>query len=126
MSFGVRTFLLMGALVQGLLAQTTTCQTSAVPPIIRSEGVSERIGDIVYRCTRTPNAVIPGNFTVALNTNITNRISSGNLLTGIVFTIDTGSGPQATPVAPILINANTLTFNGVSIPMSAQGQVTLR
>jgi uncharacterized protein (TIGR03437 family) len=61
-----------------------------------------------------------------MTSNITNRISAGNVLTGIIFTVDSGSGPQPVLVQPTLLNTNTLTFNGVSVPFSAQGTAGLR
>src|SRR5712691_5969376 len=82
-------------------AQPTVCVTSAVPSIVRVEGLTERIGDILYTCTGVPNTTLTLNFVIALNTNITNRISSGNTLTGIVFTTDNGSGPQPILVRPV-------------------------
>jgi uncharacterized protein (TIGR03437 family) len=108
-----------------LSAQSATCVTSAVPPIVHTEGLAERIGDINIVCNGTPSATFNANIAVSVNTNITNRISTGTTLTGIVFTIDSGSGPQAVTSQPALLNTNTLTFNGVSIPFSAQGTAAL-
>src|ERR1700732_3461788 len=82
--------------------QNATCVTSAVPPIVRAEGLTERIGDILYACTGAPNTTFTGNFSIALNANVTNRISANTTLTGIVLTADNGSGPQAINVQPIL------------------------
>src|SRR6266404_5870907 len=78
-----------------LSAQSTICVTSAVPPLVRVEGLTERVGDILYTCTGVPNSTFTGNFSVALTTNVTNHISSGIMLTGIVFTSDNGTGPQS-------------------------------
>ena len=62
----------------------------------------------------------------ALNTEISNRLSSGNLLTGIVFTIDSGASPVPILMQPYLSSANTLVYTGVPISMPAQGSVTIR
>lgn len=97
-----------------------------MPPIVRSEGLTERIGDILYTCGGVPNTTFTGNFTIALNTAITNRISAGNTLTGIVFTVDSGSGPQPIMVQPVLSLPNTLVFNGVTFTLSPQGGLDLR
>lgn len=109
-----------------LTAQSNFCVTSAVPPIVRAEGLAERIGDILYTCSGVPNTTFTGNFTIALNAAITNRISAGNALAGIVFTIDGGSGPQPILVQPLLSTSNTLVFNGVTFTLSAQGGLDLR
>jgi len=59
-----------------------TCVATAVPPIIRAEGIAELTGDIVLACT---NPGFPGglgtsiqtNLSVSLNVNITNNIDFG-------------------------------------------------
>ena len=111
-----------------ICAQTpnVVCATSANPPVVRAEGLAERVGDIVYKCSGVPNTPVTGNFTVSLNANLTNRVSSGNTLTGIVFTIDTGSQPQPVAVQPLLNSQGSLVYNGVSFALSPQGTATLR
>src|SRR5579884_687370 len=108
-------------------AQTanTACVASAKPIFLRAEGLTERTGDIVIGCTGQPNNAIQGNIAIDLNVNVTNRISTGNLLTGIVFTIDTGSGPQAVTVPAVLTKSNEVTYNGVSFNLSSTGTATL-
>src|ERR1044072_1023355 len=69
------------------------CTVSATPVTVRSEGLAEKMGDIVLGCTGgTPGLTITGNLTVQLTVPITNRLNAG---TGgdIVITADTGSGP---------------------------------
>src|SRR5579864_45692 len=52
-------------------SQTTMfCVPSAVPPVVRSEGVAERMGDILLDCSGgTPFAMVAGNLTVFLSVN---------------------------------------------------------
>ncbi len=120
-------FTFFGALIPAAYAQApnTVCVMSATPVIVRAEGLAERTGQITYDCTGTPNTQIQVNLTIALNVNITNRLSSGNTLTGIVFTIDTGSGPQAVTIPPRLQAPNTLVYNGVSFTLSPTGTAKL-
>ncbi len=108
-----------------LLAQPSACVTSATPPIVRAEGLTERIGDILLTCTGTPGNTLNANITIGLNTNLTNRISSGTTLTGVVFTIDSGAGPQPVLTQPLLFNLDTLAYYGVTMTFSPQGQVNL-
>jgi len=68
-------------------------QASGVPPIVRFEGYTELVGDIILNCTGgipTPAgaAVPPVNFTVALNTNITSRLLAANLYDEALLIID--------------------------------------
>src|SRR5258708_21361280 len=120
-------FIFFGVLISGAYAQTpnTVCVTSATPLVVRSEGLSERAGQILYDCTGTPNTQIQVNLAIALNVNITNRLSSGNTLTGIIFTIDTGSGPQAVTIPPLLQAPGTLVYNGVNFTLSPTGKARL-
>jgi uncharacterized protein (TIGR03437 family) len=108
-----------------VFAQTTFCTTSAVPPIVRAEGYAERVGDIRMSCTGAPNGTLTGNFTFILTATITNRLSNGNTLTGIVFTVDSGSGPQPVLVQPTMVNPNSLVFNGVPVAFSPLGTANL-
>jgi len=108
-----------------VFAQNPFCTTSAVPPIVRAEGFTERVGDIRMSCTGAPNATLTGNFTFILSATVTNRLSNGNTLTGIVFTVDSGSGPQPVLVQPLMVNPNSLVFDGVPVAFSPQGTANL-
>jgi uncharacterized protein (TIGR03437 family) len=102
------------------------CLATAVPPVVRGEGITERVGDIVLECKGgSPNARITGNLSVFLNVNITNRLS-GNSVLGIVLTADSGSGPQPIVVPALLTGPGTLMFNNVSFTLSPAGTVSLR
>jgi hypothetical protein len=68
-------------------------QASGVPPIVRFEGYTELVGDIILNCTGgvpTPagQAVPPVNFTVALNTDITSRLLAANLYNEALLIVD--------------------------------------
>lgn len=64
-------------------AQSITCASSAVPPIIRAEGFTELVGDYVLDCTggvsTFPGQPVPQvNITVTLNAPITSRLLGAN------------------------------------------------
>jgi hypothetical protein len=74
---------------------------AAVPPTVRSEGLTELVGDIVLNCNGgTPVAAgqqIPqANITIFLNTQVTSRLLSGNLAESIL-TIDEPNVGQTSP-----------------------------
>lgn len=118
-------FLSLGSI--GLLAaQPNACSTSSATTIVRAEGLTERIGDIVFNCTGVPNTTISLNLSVQMNTSITNRLSTGNIVTGIVLTVDNGLGPQAVTVQPLLLSASNLVWDGVPLTYSAQGVLAIR
>lgn len=119
-------FLIAGMFRQSMSAQTLACNAAAQPPLVSSEGLAERTGDIVLTCTGgAPGAQITGNLTLFTSVNITNRVSSGTV-TGVVFTQDNGAGPQAINTPGLLNAPGTLVYNGVSFTLSAMGTVTLR
>ncbi len=121
-------FIFIASSVFGLLqAQPVlTCQTTAVPPLVAAEGITERIGDILMSCTGgTPGARVTGNFSVFLNVNITNHVS-GNTVTDVVFTVDNGSGPQPVNAPGTLVATNQLVYNGLSFTLSPAGAALLR
>lgn len=86
------------------------CATNAgVPPLVRAEGITELVGDVVLNCTGgTPTAVgapVPQvNFQIFLNTNVTSRLQA-DPWSEALLTIDdptpqaiggAGTGNQAT------------------------------
>jgi hypothetical protein len=60
-----------------------TCTATAVPPVVRAEGIAELVGDIVLACVNTPPPTNQGptqntlqtNVSVSLNVNVTNNIN---------------------------------------------------
>ena len=74
-----------------------TCNSVAVPPIVRAEGIAELVGDIVLTCTNVPPAAggtavshLVTNLSVSLNVNVTNNL-------------------QGHPDAVLIINENNCT-----------------
>jgi len=116
-------------LLPSALAQTSrilTCDANATPPVIKAEGITERVGDMVLNCSGgAPGETVTGNFSIFLNVNITNRVV-GNTVTGVVFTIDTGSGPQPVATPGVLTNPSGLVYNGLSFQLSSTGTALIR
>jgi hypothetical protein len=102
-----------------------TCAVTATPATIRSEGVAERLGDILLDCTGTPGQQTSGNLVLFLNTAVTNHVSGANAV-DVVLTVDTGSGPVSAGVSPTLTSSSQVTFNGVTATTPASGRVQFR
>src|SRR6266849_3838783 len=69
------------------------CAVTSVPVQVRSEGVTERLGDILLQCSGSnPGTVLSGNLTLFLPVNITNRVDQNNLTRDAVVSVDSGSG----------------------------------
>ena len=110
-------------------AATLNCNPTPVPAIVHAEGITERIGDLVFSCSGgTPGAALTVDLFLFLNVNITNTLTSAasNTLTGISFTADNGLGPQPIASPATLTGLGTLVFNGVNFTLSSTGSVTLR
>lgn len=110
------------------------CTANAgVPPILRSEGLTELMGDIVINCTGgTPTAVtsafIPtANITVFVNTQVTSRIlnsgtSAGNISEGLLMIDEpggNGSPIAAMNLCPSVTGCNIVPTGGVVNPFIA-------
>lgn len=113
-------------LLSGIAApQTpTTCVVSAVPPIVHSEGLAERLGDIVLQCTGNPGVSVTANLSIILPVSITNRINAESFATGANLTINTGSGPVQSGVSGLVTN-QSIAFSGFSFTFPASGTATV-
>jgi hypothetical protein len=68
--------------------------TAGVPPVVRQEGFTELVGDILITCTGgTQQAPFLANFTVFLNTNITSRLVTADLSEALLI-IDEAGAPS--------------------------------
>jgi hypothetical protein len=84
MLLALMTFMVFGTSVaQAQATGLVTCTATAVPPVVRAEGIAELVGDIVLACITTNSAQFaPGvdflvNVSVSLNVNVTNNINFG-------------------------------------------------
>ena len=87
-----------------------TVSNGSVTPTVRSEGITELVGDIVIQCSGGTNlslgAQIPqANFTVFLNTQVTSRlIASGNVSEALLLIDEPNSGLTGYgPTVPITL-----------------------
>ena len=143
----LRVLLLTAALC--LLAERAagqiTCTAGSVPPLIRSEGLAERLGDIVLQCTLTSidlteagspaqqSSYVSVNVAVSLNTNVTNNrnFGQGSFVTDAILVTNQNNaqtpnvesvlgGPDPRfplPQFGVLTASNRLEWNGVLFPI---------
>ncbi len=110
------------------LAQTSVpqCQVSAVPTTVRSEGLSERLGDLFLQCSGyNSGAVLSFNLTISLPVSVTNRVDSSNQTHDVEFAVDYGNGFVPTGQTAIVTN-QSVTFNGLSFFAPASGRINFR
>ena len=105
-----------------LSAQTPLiCNTASTNQVVHAEGLAEPVGTLILNCSGgTAGQILTTNITADFPAAITNRINSAGV-PDISLTLDTGSGPAVTGNAPLLIAANSVSFNGVSITIPARG-----
>jgi hypothetical protein len=104
-----------------------TCQATAVPPVVRAEGIAEITGDIVLTCQNTPPVAggvfvsyLVSNISVSLNVNVTNNIDFGEgaTITDSVLIINENNyvDPVGDPTDTLPGNLGTLGDAFVPLP----------
>jgi hypothetical protein len=108
--------LLLGATsayAQGATGSPLQCIANAgVPPVVRAEGYTELVGDIVITCTGgNPAAPFFANFQLFLNTNITSRLIGSNQSEALLMIDEPGvtrtdvNGQPSTTTTPFCVAA---------------------
>lgn len=101
-------------------ALTCGAQVS-VPPVLRSESLTDQIGDIIIQCTggtiTTPagGQVPTANFTVSLGTNVTSRLLSNGASEALLFIDDPGNPAVAGPGAAFPPNICNNVLQGAGV-----------
>jgi hypothetical protein len=109
--------LLLGATSAFAQQQQLSCNvTAGVPPVVRAEGFTELVGDIVIQCTGgTGVAPFLANFQVFLNTNITSRLVGGGLSEAMLLIDEAGTASRPICLSPAP-GSNNAGFGGVAAP----------
>lgn len=107
-------------------AQLLRCAVSAAAPLLRVEGVSERLGEIVFSCSGgTPGAVVNTALSVFLPIPVTNQLSASGTL-DVMTTVDTGAGPVSGGAVARLGGASQVVISGLHFTVPASGSVVIR
>ena len=103
------------------------CRAAAVPAIVRVEGLSERVGDMVLNCTGgAPGGVLRGELTlISFDGPVTNRLLANGAL-DIIVTANNGSGETIVNTTALAAAANQVTLGGLQLVLSATGTAALR
>jgi uncharacterized protein (TIGR03437 family) len=106
-------------------ASSGQCTVSSVPAQVRAEGLTERLGNIIFQCSNYPAAaVVSGNLTLFLPVSITNRIDANNHALDAVLLVDSGGGFTPTGI-PGTIAGNSIAFQGLNVTVPASGAFNL-
>lgn len=108
-------------------ATGVNCQATAVPTILRIEGLSERVGDMLLNCSGgAAGATIRGELTlISFNGPITNKLLPNGAL-DIVMTANNGSGEMIVNTPATATASNQVTFASVQFVLSPTGTAALR
>lgn len=102
------------------------CTPAGAPGFVRSEGLSERVGDIVLNCSGgVPGAPLEGALSVFLTIPITNRVSASGVADA-VLTVDNGTGTPGPAGAVPVLTGTGITFTGINTTLSPEGRITIR
>ena len=101
--------------------------TSGVPPLLRAEGATELVGDIVLVCTGGTSGLNQSfNLQVFLNTQITSRLVLGNTTEALLIideNLAVGSVVNGERAGP---NGNSVVFTNIPFTSPGGGQRTIR
>ncbi len=101
---------------------TGSCTVSAVPTQIRSEGLTELTGDILFQCTPANGlSAIAGNLSLFYPVQVTNRVDSNGNAVDAQLLVSAGGGFFTSSGIPGKIQGGNLTFLGLNVPSSANG-----
>src|SRR5688572_15367098 len=116
---GTSAILLLAA--SALQAQVIVCNTNAgVPPVVRAEGSTELVGDVLIQCTGgVAGQVTTSNITLILNTDITSRSINASQTEALLIVDEFGSPTQGSTAAAYTSSrgtgTNTLVWTGIPV-----------
>lgn len=100
------------------------CTAGAVPMQVRSEGLAERVGDILISCTGgSPGATVNQPLYVFLSVPITNRVSANGVVDAIL-TVESGSEPPYSAGAVAVLAGAGIGFYGMNVTVPASGALS--
>jgi uncharacterized protein (TIGR03437 family) len=125
MSRLLRIFFVLPVCAGFVQAAALVCVPSAGLPVVHSEGLAERLGDIALTCSGgSPGGTISGNLSLFLAVNDTNRIQPNGSL-DISLTVDNSGTPSPANVPAALASPSSITWNGLSFTLSPTGTAVL-
>ena len=127
-ALAVIAFMAMPASAQVTSGTPLNCfANSGVPPVVRAEGYTELVGDLVITCTGgNPAAVFLANFQLFLNTNITSRlVATGPDTSEALLMIDEpglarldAGGNPTTATTPFCVSPNIASNSNQGVAVS--------
>ncbi|MEP7367463.1 MAG: hypothetical protein ABI972_29740 [Acidobacteriota bacterium] len=102
------------------------CNSTAVQAVVRTEGLTERLGEMVFTCNgNIPGGDVGASFSVFMNAPVTNRID-GNGFTDATLTVDSGIGTIPATVRGRLVGSNALVFEHLNWTLTSFAVSTIK
>ena len=102
------------------------CNSTAVQAQLRAEGITERLGDIVFNCQGdVPGGDAGASFSVFVNAPVTNRLDDAGF-TDATISVAGPAGPIPTTARGRLIGSNAVIFENLAFTLPPQGIVDIR
>lgn len=102
------------------------CTSTSVQAVLRTEGLTERAGEMVFTCTGdTPGGEVGASFSVFLSAPVTNR-AGGDGMTDATLTVDAGPGAIPVTVRGRLVGSNAVIFEYVNWPLTSFAVSTIK
>ncbi len=109
----------MPSIAQQVVPQLT-CDATAEPLQIRSEGLSERLGDIVLSCAGPSTGTVSASISIGLSHPLANRLS-GDFLQDTRVVARTSAGEQTLVSTGFLVSPTVVVFGSFSFTMPPSG-----
>ena len=104
---------------------TMQCTLLATPAAVRIEGLAERLGDIVLRCSGGgPGAALNGSFGVWLSERVANSVKDG--YADVSLAVSNGSDWVPVASQARVVNASAVSFDNVALTLKASGELEVR
>ena len=102
------------------------CTSTSVQAVLRTEGLTERAGEMVFNCTGdTPGGEVGASFSVFLSVPVTNRLG-GDGMTDATLTVDAGPGTVPVTVRGRLVGSNAVIFEYVNWTLTSFAVSTIK
>jgi uncharacterized protein (TIGR03437 family) len=121
-----RRLVLLFAFCLPAFAQVTCTANGGVPALVRAEGITEQVSDLVVQCTGgNPATTLSVTWTLFLNTNITSRVFTGEGTEALMI-VDNPTAPGGSTTNAVRASANSLRWSGVPLVPPGAGTRVIR
>ena len=101
-----------------------TCDATAEPLQIRSEGLSERLGEIVLTCTGPSTGTVSAAITLSLSHSISNKLSTDSTVLEASVVAQTATGTRTLVTSGLLVSRTVVVFGTFTFAMPASGRTS--